>query len=55
MDSTRLVNPIGGGKRLDYNDLAKAFGMLAIIWAISVLQDGVMRSYMHGIFLYFSS
>ena len=32
MDSTRLVNPIGGGKRLDYNDLAKAFGMLAIIW-----------------------
>lgn len=28
MDSTRLVNPIGGGKRLDYNDLAKAFGML---------------------------
>ena len=32
MTHKQLLNPMGGGKRLDYNDLAKSLGMLAIIW-----------------------
>lgn len=39
MNNNHLVNQIGGGKRLDYNDLAKSLGMLTIIWGHVRLGD----------------
>lgn len=39
MEYKNMLIPTGGGKRLDYNDLAKALGMLSIMWGHIRLGD----------------